>query len=238
MRIKYAIIAALVTVMAAGCATTKITNREQLVAGPLPKPADIWVYDFAATPKDIPADSEFAGKFESAPQTDEEIATGRRLGGLIAVDLVKRIDAMGMSAKHADTSSKPQVNDLVLKGYLISSEEGKTARRAIIGLGAGNTQLQVAAEGFQVTPSGLRKLGYGQSEATGNKTPGVGVGAATWAITGSPVGFIAASAMKHTAKRAAKASWKGGQIRPQRKSPTYSRSVSRSRAGSNKIQRQ
>ena len=39
-------------------------------------------------------------------------------------------------------------------------------------------------------------MGYGQSEATGNKTPGVGVGAATWAITGSPVGFIAASAMK------------------------------------------
>ncbi len=196
MRIKCAVIAVLVAVMSAGCASTKITNREKLVTESLPKPANIWVYDFAATPQDIPADSEFAGKFESAPQTDEEIATGRKLGNLIAVDIVKRINAMGMSARHADASSKPQVNDLVLRGYLLSSEEGKTARRAIIGLGAGNTQLQVAAEGFQVTPSGLRKLGHGQSEATGSKTPGAGVGAATWAITGSPVGFIAATGMK------------------------------------------
>ncbi len=209
MRIKYAIIAALVIVMAAGCAKTKITKREQLVTGPLPKPANIWVYDFAATPKDVPADSELAGKFESAPQTDEEIATGRKLGNLIAVDLVKQINAMGMSAKHAGASSKPQVNDLVLRGYLLSSEEGKTARRAIIGLGAGNTQLQVAAEGFQVTPSGLRKLGYGQSEATGSKTPGVGVGAATWAITGSPLGFIAASGMKLYGERSGKSKLEG-----------------------------
>lgn len=196
MRKKYLIVAVIVAVMAAGCAKTKITNREQLVTEKLPKPATIWVYDFAATPKDIPADSEFAGKFESAPQTDEEIATGKKLGNMIAVDIVKRINAMGMSAKHATASSKPQINDLVLRGYLLSSEEGKTGRRAIIGLGAGNTQLQVAAEGFQVTPTGLRKLGYGQSEATGSKTPGVGVGAATWAITGNPVGLIVTSGMK------------------------------------------
>lgn len=183
-------------VAAAGCAKTEVTNREQLVTEKLPKPANIWVYDFAASPRDVPADSEFAGKYESSPQTDEQIATGKKLGNLIAVDLVKRINAMGMSAKHATSTSKPQVNDLVLRGYLLSSEEGKTGRRVIVGLGAGNTNLQVAAEGFQMTPTGLRKLGYGQAEATGGKTPGVGVGAASYAITGSPIGLIVTGGMK------------------------------------------
>ncbi len=196
MRKKYLIIAVLVAVTAAGCAKTKVTNREQLVTEQLPKPANIWVYDFTATPKDIPPYSEFAGKFESSPQTDEQIATGKKLGNLIAVDLVKRINAMGMSAKHATASSKPQVNDLVLRGYLLSSEEGKAGRRVIIGLGTGNTNLQAAAEGFQMTPTGLRKLGYGQADAGGGKTPGVGVGAASYAITGSPIGLIVTSGMK------------------------------------------
>ena len=35
--------------LVAGCASTKITDRDQVVAGPLPRPNTIWVYDFAAT---------------------------------------------------------------------------------------------------------------------------------------------------------------------------------------------
>ena len=41
--------------IAIGCATTKVTNQQQLVTGKLPKPNNIWVYDFVATPADIPA---------------------------------------------------------------------------------------------------------------------------------------------------------------------------------------
>jgi hypothetical protein len=193
----------------AGCAKTEITSREQLVTEKLPKPANIWVYDFAATPADIPADSAFAGKFESPPQTDVHMATGRKLGNRLAVDLVKQINAMGMPAKHATASSKPQVNDLVLRGYLLSSEEGKTGRRVLIGLGAGTTDLQAAAEGFQVTPTGLRRLGYGSTEAKGGKTPGVGVGAATYAITGSPVGLIVTSGMKLYGEKSGKGKIEG-----------------------------
>jgi hypothetical protein len=37
-----------------GCAKTKITDREQIVTGKLPRPATLWVYDFAATPADLP----------------------------------------------------------------------------------------------------------------------------------------------------------------------------------------
>ncbi len=210
MRRRYfVIIVFLVAFAAAACAKTTLTSRERLVNEQLPKPATVWVYDFAATPGDIPADSAFAGKFESPPQTDEHIAAGRKLGNRMAVDLVKRINAMGMPAKLATATSKPQVNDLVLKGYLLSSEEGKTGRRVLIGLGAGTTDLHVAAEGFQMTSTGLRRLGYGSTEAKGGKTPGVGVGAATYAITGSPAGLIITSGMKLYGEKSGKGKLEG-----------------------------
>ena len=38
-----------------GCAKTTISNRQVLVTEQLPRPATIWVYDFAATPADSSA---------------------------------------------------------------------------------------------------------------------------------------------------------------------------------------
>ncbi|MEJ2100347.1 MAG: hypothetical protein P8X68_10255 [Desulfobacterales bacterium] len=74
----------------AGCASTKVTSRNEQVTGKLPKPAHIWVYDFAATPADVPAESSLAGQYSehSTPQTAEQIATGRKLGAEIAKELI------------------------------------------------------------------------------------------------------------------------------------------------------
>ena len=46
----------------AGCASTKVTSRDEIVTGKLPRPAHIWVYDFAATPEDVPDESALAGQ--------------------------------------------------------------------------------------------------------------------------------------------------------------------------------
>lgn len=43
--------------MVVGCASTTVSNRQQLVSGPIPRPGQIWVYNFAATPADIPPES-------------------------------------------------------------------------------------------------------------------------------------------------------------------------------------
>ena len=42
---------------AAGCASTSVSNQQQPVVGPLPRPAQIWVYPFAATPADVRPES-------------------------------------------------------------------------------------------------------------------------------------------------------------------------------------
>jgi hypothetical protein len=118
--------------VAAGCAWTEDANGEMLVTEKLPRPNHILVYNFGATPADVPADSAFAGQHSepAKPQTAEEIATGRKLGAQIAAELVKKIRGMGMPAEQVSTGGKPQINDIVIRGYLLSIQEG-SAEKAI-----------------------------------------------------------------------------------------------------------
>src|SRR5271166_4871378 len=76
-------------IILAGCASTQDTNRQELVSGNIPRPAQIWVYDFAATPADVPPESALAGQASggAAPQTAQQIAEGRKLGSEIAAQL-------------------------------------------------------------------------------------------------------------------------------------------------------
>jgi hypothetical protein len=191
-----ACLVALITV--AGCASTKVSNRQQLVTGPLPRPANVWVYDFAATPSDVPADSALAGQYsaDAASQTPEQIATGQQLGAEIALQLVEQIRGMGMPADRARIGTRPQINDIVIRGYLLSVDEGSAAKRVAIGFGSGGSELRTAVEGYQVTARGLRKLGSGTLDSGGSKTPGGAVGAATFIATANPAGLIVSTGMK------------------------------------------
>ena len=188
----------LALVLVAGCASTKVTNRQQLVTGQLPRPNQIWVYDFAATPADVPAGSALAGQYSESPtpQTAEQIATGRQLGAEIASQLVEQIRGMGMPAERAPIGTRPQINDIVIRGYLLSVDEGSAAKRVAIGFGSGGSELKTAVEGYQMTAQGLRKLGSGTLDSGGSKTPGSAVGAATFIATANPAGFIVSTGMK------------------------------------------
>lgn len=179
-------------------AETKITDRNELVTEKIPRPAHIWVYDFVATAADIPADSALAGQVSehSTPQTEEQVATGRKVGGEVAADLVKEISDMGMPAERATTETKPQINDLVIRGYLVSVVEGDKMKRITIGFGSGESELKVAVEGFQVTAQGLRKLGGGSTDSTGSKTPGASLGVVGLVAMHNPIGLIVSTGMK------------------------------------------
>jgi hypothetical protein len=90
----------------------------------------------------------------------------------------------------------PHTNDIVLRGALISFDEGNAAKRVVVGFGKGASELSVAVEGFQVTPNGLRRLGSGSTESGGSKAPGAALGAATFIATANPAGLIVSSGMK------------------------------------------
>jgi len=179
-------------------AATKITDRDELVTEKIPRPAHIWVYDFAATAADIPADSALAGQVSehSEPQTAQQIATGRKLGAEIASELVEQIRAMGMPAETATAETKPQINDIVIHGYLVSVVEGSEKKRVAIGFGSGASELKVAAEGFEVTANGLRKLGGGSTDSKGSKAPGASLGVVGLIAMHNPIGLIVSTGIK------------------------------------------
>ncbi len=181
-----------------GCASTKVTNQERLYTGQLPRPAHVWVYDFAATPADLPAGSTLARQYseDATHQTAEHIAIGRKLSALIATELVKQILETGMPAEHAMAATTPRIHDLVIRGFLISFDEGDVTKRVAIGLGSGSSELRAAVEVFQMTAQGLRKLGSGATDSGGSKTPGAAVGAATFIATANPLGLIVSTGLK------------------------------------------
>jgi hypothetical protein len=180
-----------------GCASTDITSQDQLVTGPLPRPGNIWVYNFAATPADVPAESRLAGESvdHPRPQTAQQIAEGRKLGAQIAAELVAQIRGMGMPAQVASDGIQPQINDIVIRGYLLSIYAGSAEQRIAIGFGEGASDLRTMVEGFQMTATGLRKLGSGSLNAGGGKSPGAALGVVSFLATKNPAGLIVTGGM-------------------------------------------
>lgn len=188
-----------IVVVVAGCASTKVTERQILEPErKIPRPDHILVYDFVATPADVPADSALADRsaVHQTPQTAEQLAMGRQVGAEIAAKLVEEIRSMGLPAERASTQTTPRINDLVIRGYLLSVQEGSVTKRMAIGFGSGASHLSVAVEGYQMTAQGLRKLGSGTVGAGGGKGPGAAAPLAVILATGNPLGLIVSSGMK------------------------------------------
>jgi hypothetical protein len=183
----------------AGCATTKVTPPPPASAGAgkLPRPAHIVVYDFAATSADIASDPDLAGQVESAQQTPEEIKTARELGQLVAKELVSKIRAMGLAAARA-AEQAPQIDDIVIKGYFSSVDEGSATKRVIVGFGSGAAEVNTVVKGYQMTHQGLRLVGSGEVDSRGGKGPGMLVPLAVVVATANPIGLVVGGAVKAT----------------------------------------
>jgi hypothetical protein len=184
----------------AGCSTKRIQSQP-LASESLPRPSQILVYDFAATPGEVPPEATIAQELsvEPALQTSEQVLAGRDLGSQIAAELAARLRDAGLPARHVAAGSTPPstaIHDVVVRGYLVSVKKGSAARRVAIGFGSGASELQAAVEAFQVTAQGLRKLGSGTGRFGGSRAPGATAGAVGYAATGNPAEFIVSSGMR------------------------------------------
>jgi len=190
--------AMIVPLVLAACASVQVSDRQVLVDSKQPRPHHIFVHPFVASPEDVPADSSLSGHATapSEPQTAEQVALGREIGVEVAKALVAQIDAMTLPALLASSEASPEVNDLVIHGYLLSVVEGSATERVAIGMGQGAAVLKVAVEGFQMTPNGLRKVGGGKLDTDASKTPGAAVPLVVALATKNPLGLIVSTGVK------------------------------------------
>ncbi len=132
----------------------------------------------------------------TTPQTEKDIEEGRKLGAEVARQLVVDLQNMGLPAVQAVGQPAPRVGDIVIKGSFVSVEEGSAGKRVLLGFGSGASDLKTVVEGYQMTAQGLHKLGGGDVNSGGNKTPGMIVPLAVMAATANPLGLIVVGAMK------------------------------------------
>lgn len=188
-------------VFSAGCSpTTSVVSRnpEMRAGEKIPRPDRILVYDFGATPADVAGDSGHATSFAApAGQTPEHVALGRELGAKLADELVAEIQGMGLPGVLARESRPPQPNDIAIRGYFGTYDKGSAAKRIIVGFGSGSAELTTFVEGYQMTPSGLRRLGSGEVSSGGaGKSPGLLVPIAVTIATANPIGLVVGGAVK------------------------------------------
>ena len=182
----------------AGCASTEMTDRQEFNGGKLPRPGHIWVYDFAATPAEIPADSALAGQttqHRHAPNTRADRARpeiGRTNCGAAG----RGNPQLGTASSAGFESHDAGDQRHCVRGYLLSIEEGSGTKRVTIGFGHGASELTTAVEGFQMTAQGLRKLGSGKINATSGKSPGGALGVVGLIVTANPAGLIIGGGVK------------------------------------------
>ena len=182
----------------AGCASTKVSDRQSDFTGQLPRPGQIIVYDFVTSPEGVSPDSALGTqKLPPAnPQTPEQIALDRQLGLQIAEELAQQIREMGLPGVSQAQARPAQVNDLLIRGYLLTVDQGSEIKRVALGFGSGASDLKTLVEGYQMTANGPRKLGQGSIDAGGGKGPGGALGVATLLITHNPVGLVVSSGVK------------------------------------------
>jgi hypothetical protein len=183
----------------AGCATTEVSERQRYEGAQLARPDRIIVHDFTANPAEVPPESAFAAEMAgAATPTPEQLEVGRKLGAQVASELVTELRAMGLPAVRAAGQPPPRPDDIVLRGYFVSVDEGKAGRRLLVGFGSGAAELSTAVEGYQMTAQGLRPLGRGEIKSEGGKLPGMVLPVAVLAATASPIGLIVGGAAKAT----------------------------------------
>src|SRR3954452_15366904 len=182
----------------AACASTEVTSRQEYQGAKLARPGRILVEDFAATPSEVPAGSALAGQVAApaAPPTTAQLNVARQLAVQVATELVADLKAMGLPAVRAADQTPPQSDDVVLRGYFVTVDEGSAEKRLLVGFGAGAAELETVVEGYQMTPQGLRRLGGGTVASGSGKVPGALVPLAVVAANGNPIGLVINGGLK------------------------------------------
>lgn len=174
---------------------------------PLPRPSIVIVRPFAVDPGRVRIDRSALASGDRAlsdvsksEKRDEDAAD---VQAAIGNTLVWQIQSMGLRAELTDNPVPAGV--VVIEGAVTDITEGNETRRLVVGFGMGRSAVKAAARVVYVRASGQRELLQTYTgDSNSGRMPGLGMGAAASAATGSLVGLgISAGAHVFTAPRTA-----------------------------------
>lgn len=141
-----------VALLLAGCSTAKVTATGATGIPPAQRPAVIYIADFDLDAAAIKPESGLLGaRPRLLPQGPLGIIGQRdpqeeraHLIDLLSQTLVDDLTQAGFSALRMPAGAVPPTDGWLVRGVVLSVDEGNRLRRAVIGFGAGQTQLQIA----------------------------------------------------------------------------------------------
>ena len=169
-------------------ACTSAQSQIETAGESLPRPEVVLVDTFAVSPDDVQLDEGLSTEIEQSirarsgtSRTDQELQAGRQVADAIADKLVVEISDMGLRAQRGSAVPAGVQNALLVKGQVVSIDEGNRTERVMVGLGAGRSDVRTQVQVYEVTPAGRRLIDRIEIDAKSGLTPGMaetmGVGA-------------------------------------------------------------
>ena len=189
-KIKFGLLTFMMLAIAAGCAPTNVQQKQESVTQ-LPRPDRILVYDFAVSPDEVKLDTGLSAEImqkyaehKGASRTAEEIKVGHKVADALAAELVNKIRSYGLMAERAFGLPSGKGKILMVKGQLLSIDEGNRTERVAIGLGAGRSSVQANVQVYEMTAKGRQEVDTLRGTAKSGRKPGMGEMMGVGAIAG------------------------------------------------------
>jgi hypothetical protein len=172
---------ALAGFLLSGCNTAKVTSERDLSPAPTAKPELIYVADFELGAQNIqhqegvlsgrPGPLGRAGNRLYGTESDPA-ARARQLVDLMANSLTKDLSSAGFNARRLAPGAALPVEGWLLQGVFTEVQEGNRLQRAMIGLGQGQTDLQVVVSMENLSKGTPKPLYEISTDASSGNKPG------------------------------------------------------------------
>jgi hypothetical protein len=190
-------------------ACTSAQSTMETTDAMLPRPQVVIVETFAVSPDQVKLDEGVTTEIEQAikadrgtSRTDQELQAGNQVAEAIADKLVVEIQDMGLRAERGSTVPTGTQNALLIKGQVVSIDEGNRTERVLIGLGAGRSDVRTHVQVYEVTPTGSRLVDTIEVDAKSGLTPGMAETMGAGGLAGHLVTAAVVSGGVHVASEA------------------------------------
>jgi hypothetical protein len=182
----------LLVLVLAGCARGHVQTTETMATGALAPPAEVVVIDFAVSPDEVTLDTSPPAARAAAQQglsaEARRVRAAQDVQQALAEELTTKLQGYGLRTIREPASVVQPRGVLVVRGRILSVDQGNKRRRLLLGLGAGKSSVAASTQVYYVNDPGKPEL---LQTFTGSADSGQMPGAAETMGVGAAAGTIA-----------------------------------------------
>jgi len=160
-----------------GCGRTSVESVDVKAGGP-PRPQLIVVHDFAVSASAVALDGAIGARALEAvkgePEVQAHLRIGEEVAKILTESLVKEIGKLGIPTVAAAGPTPVTGPSLQIEGQFLTVDQGNRLRRAVIGFGAGASEVRTMVQVFETTSEGRRLVEDFYTTAKSSRKPGFG----------------------------------------------------------------